>query len=174
MFFDHLWCLYLLTTPTSHRHMRKPFVWESVDLRVFWILTLAPPHGQNTPPRASLLRSNMFQRSICVALHSTHCNCPTSIKSKNAIKLDSNCNSFWIFNRSKSDLHHHRSSKRDLPRCANKIKFQSWGWWDGGAAEFGVVRNWDQQLVISRKTAIITNPSPLKSFIILLQSVQRN
>ena len=47
---DHLLYLYLLmTTPNSQIHIRKPFVWVSVNLRAFspapWIFTLALPRG---------------------------------------------------------------------------------------------------------------------------------
>ena len=43
-----------VSTPTSQRRIRKPFVWESVDLPAPRIIILDPPLGQNAPPRASL------------------------------------------------------------------------------------------------------------------------
>ena len=66
----HLFCLHLLTIPTSQRHISKLFVWESVDLLYMlfrwstWWLTLWPT-WQLTCSKPSV-KSLKYSKTKCI------------------------------------------------------------------------------------------------------------
>ena len=58
---DHLVCLYLLTIFTGQKHIRKPFVWESVDLHIFW----APILDGNIHDHLSIKVRDVYGEQYC-------------------------------------------------------------------------------------------------------------